>query len=153
MNFRNVVIWLFLVMTVGCLFFSSEKAMAVSETSIFFSTAYIEENFTTSTGIAQYFSFMFNIVLPMSILFELPIVVMFLTKIRVLNPQRLQKMRRVAYLLLIIIATMVTPPDLISDILVSVPLILLYEFSIFLSRLVYRKQLELVNISGTEEYA
>jgi sec-independent protein translocase protein TatC len=93
-------------------------------------------------GAAQYFTFMFNIIIPMSLLFELPVVVMFLTKLRILNPQRLKKMRRLAYLILIIIATMVTPPDFISDILVSVPLIGLYEVSIALSARVYRKQLE-----------
>ncbi len=96
---------------------------------------------TETYGIAQYFAFMFNILLPMSLLFELPIIIMFLTKIRVLNPKKLQKMRRYAYLALVIIATVVTPPDLISDLLVSIPLLLLYEFSVVLSQMVYRKQL------------
>jgi sec-independent protein translocase protein TatC len=97
---------------------------------------------TETYGISQYFSFMFNIVLPMSLLFELPVVVMFLTKIRILNPTRLRKMRRYAYLVLVIIATVVTPPDFISDILVAIPLIVLYELSVMLSGMVYRKQLE-----------
>lgn len=98
-------------------------------------------NLTETYGIGQYFSFLFNILIPTSVLFELPIVVMFLTKIRVLNPSRLRKLRRYAYLLLIIIATVVTPPDLISDILVAVPLLLLYELGILLSHIEYRKQL------------
>lgn len=97
---------------------------------------------TETYGISQYFTFMFNIVLPMSILFELPIVVMFLTKIRILNPQRLKKMRRFAYIILVVIATVVTPPDFISDILVAIPLIILYEVSVLLSGNIYRKQLE-----------
>lgn len=93
-------------------------------------------------GISQYFSFMFNIVIPVALLFELPIVVMFLTQLRILNPKRLQKMRRVAYLLLVIVGTMITPPDFISDLLVAIPLILLYEFSVLLSARIYRKQLK-----------
>lgn len=93
-------------------------------------------------GITQYFTFMFNILLPVSLLFELPVIVMFLTKIRILNPIRLRKMRRYAYLALVIIGTMITPPDFISDILVSVPLILLYELSLVLSNVTYRKQVE-----------
>ncbi|MEI7026464.1 twin-arginine translocase subunit TatC [Paenibacillus sp. y28] len=97
---------------------------------------------TETYGITQYFTFMFNILLPISLLFELPIVVMFLTRIRILNPLRLRKMRRYAYVILVIVATVVTPPDLISDILVAIPLILLYELSVLLSTLVYRKQLE-----------
>jgi sec-independent protein translocase protein TatC len=70
------------------------------------------------------------------------VMVMFLTRLRILNPTRLHKMRRVAYFLLVFIATLVTPPDLISDLLVTIPLIALYEFSVWMSTLVYRKQLK-----------
>jgi sec-independent protein translocase protein TatC len=92
-------------------------------------------------GITQYFTFMFNIVLPISILFELPIVVMFLTAIRLLNPLRLRKFRRYAYFILLIVSSIVTPPDVISAVIVMIPLVLLYELSVFLSGIVYRKQL------------
>lgn len=90
-------------------------------------------------GIAQYFSFMFNIIVPISLLFELPILVMFLTRIGILNPQRLRKMRRIAYFTLVFIGVLVTPPDFISDVLVALPLILLYEFSVFMAGYVQRR--------------
>lgn len=93
-------------------------------------------------GIAQYFSFMFNMVIPFGFLFELPIVVMFLTRLRILNPVRLAKARRFAYFGLAVIAIMLTPPDLISDVLVTIPLLVLYEISVWLSRIVYRKQIK-----------
>lgn len=93
-------------------------------------------------GVSQYFSFMFNILIPVSLLFELPVVVMFLTQLRILNPKMMKKMRRVAYLILVIVGAAITPPDFISDLLVAIPLILLYEFSVALSGRVYRKQLE-----------
>ncbi|OPH53125.1 twin arginine-targeting protein translocase TatC [Paenibacillus ferrarius] len=96
---------------------------------------------TEMYGAAQYFTFMFNIILPLAIVFEMPIVVMFLTKIRLLNPKRLHKFRRYAYMLLVILSTVITPPDAISAILVSLPLIVLYEFSVFMSGFIYRKQL------------
>jgi len=92
-------------------------------------------------GIAQYFSFMFSLVLPVALLFELPLLVMFLTKLRILNPLRLRKIRRYAYFALVFIAVVITPPDFISDFLVTIPLLVLYEFSVFLSAFVYRKQL------------
>ncbi|MBO8171660.1 MAG: twin-arginine translocase subunit TatC [Bacillaceae bacterium] len=92
-------------------------------------------------GLAQYFRFMFNMVLPIGLLFEMPVIVMFLTRLRLINPMRLNKFRRYAYLILVIIATTITPPELISEILVAIPLLLLYEFSILISRVVYRKQL------------
>ncbi|MDM5198986.1 twin-arginine translocase subunit TatC [Fictibacillus enclensis] len=107
--------------------------------------------FTETYGISQYFSFMFNILLPMSLLFELPVVVMFLTKIRLFNPLRLRKARKFAYFGLIMTATLVTPPDVTSDILVSIPLLLLYEISVLLSSWIYRKQLA-ENMACEEEY-
>lgn len=96
---------------------------------------------TEMYGAAEYFTFMFNIILPLALVFEMPIVVMFLTKIRLLNPKRLHKFRRYAYMLLVILATVITPPDAISAILVALPLIVLYEFSVFMSGFIYRKQL------------
>jgi len=93
-------------------------------------------------GITQYFSFLFSIVIPFGILFELPIIVMFLTKIRILNPIRLAKMRKLSYFVLVVVAVTITPPEIISDFLVTIPLLLLYEISIWLSKRIYKKQLE-----------
>jgi len=98
-------------------------------------------------GITEYFSFLFNILLPVSVLFELPVVVLFLTRIGLLTPARLRRVRKIAYVALVFTATVVTPPDLISDLLVAVPLILLYEVSALLSRHVYRK----MRTAGGEE--
>lgn len=91
-------------------------------------------------GASQYFTFMFNILLPVSLMFELPVVVIFLTKIRILNPIFMRRMRRYAYLLLVILGTMMTPPDLVSDLLLIGPMIGLYELSLLLAQSVYRKQ-------------
>ncbi|RAP73883.1 twin-arginine translocase subunit TatC [Paenibacillus montanisoli] len=107
----------------------------------------LEENY----GVIQYFTFLFNILIPISLLFELPIVIMFLTKLRIVNPLRLKKMRRLAYFLLIIVGIIVTPPDFISDALVAIPLILLYELSVMLSGVVYKKQLQ-ADRAWEEEY-
>jgi len=91
-------------------------------------------------GIAQYFSFMLNIVLPFGLLFELPVVVVFLTRIGIVTPKLLIRSRKVAYLILVIVGVTLTPPEPMSDILVSVPLILLYEVSIWFSKVAYRKR-------------
>ncbi len=91
-------------------------------------------------GFVQYFGFMFNMIIPFGILFELPIVVIFLTRIGIVNPELLTRFRKFAYLILVILAASITPPELISEILVSVPLILLYEFSIWLSKLTVLKR-------------
>ncbi|OUM85746.1 MAG: twin arginine-targeting protein translocase TatC [Bacillus thermozeamaize] len=90
-------------------------------------------------GVAQYFQFMFNFILPFGLLFELPVVMLFLTRLGILNPRILSRARKYAYLALVIIATMITPPDLVSDLMVTIPLFLLYEISLWLSVLTYRK--------------
>jgi sec-independent protein translocase protein TatC len=91
-------------------------------------------------GAAQFFSFVFNIVLPVSLLFEMPVLVMFLTRVGLLTPGRMRRWRKIAYFLLVFIAVIITPPDFISDLLVAVPLVLLYECSVYISAAVYRKQ-------------
>ena len=68
------------------------------------------------------------------IIFELPILMIFLTKVGIITPAFLIQYRRHAIIVLMILASIITPPDVISLILVSTPLILLYELSIFLTK-------------------
>jgi len=101
-----------------------------------------EMNVTETYGAAQYFSFMFSLLLPVSLIFELPALLMFLTKLRILNPVILRKFRRYAYFALIVLSTFIAPPDFISNLLIAAPLLLLYEFSVVLSARIHRKQVE-----------
>jgi sec-independent protein translocase protein TatC len=95
-------------------------------------------NFTAD----KYFRFVMNMTLPFGVLFELPVIVMFLTSLGIINPYVLSKIRKYAYFILIVIAILITPPDFMSDFLVTVPLLVLYEISINLSKIVYRKKLK-----------
>ncbi|GED72779.1 Sec-independent protein translocase protein TatC [Brevibacillus reuszeri] len=95
---------------------------------------------TTKYGIGSYFDFMFQLVVPIGVLFELPIVVMFLTRLRIINPKFLSKMRRFAYFGIVVVTFILTPPELVTEILTTIPLLLLYELSIWLSKIIYRKQ-------------
>ncbi|MGG3571900.1 twin-arginine translocase subunit TatC [Bacillus gobiensis] len=90
----------------------------------------------------KYFSFMLNLTVPFGVLFELPVVILFLTSIGILNPNTLRKTRKIAYFLIAVASVFLTPPDFISDILVLIPLIFLYEISISLSAFIYRKKLK-----------
>jgi len=96
---------------------------------------------TSTIGLQEYIGFIVNLVLPVGLLFELPIVVIFLTKLRIVNPPRLRKLRKMAYFVFVLVAVMITPPDFISPILVYLPLIALYEISILLSARIYKRQL------------
>ncbi|GIO06025.1 Sec-independent protein translocase protein TatCy [Brevibacillus reuszeri] len=95
---------------------------------------------TTKYGIGSYFDFMFQLVVPIGALFELPIVVIFLTRLRILNPKILSKMRRFAYFGIVVVTFILTPPELLTEILVTIPLLLLYEVSVWLSKVIYRKK-------------
>jgi len=99
-----------------------------------------EGMFMTFFTTEKYFQFLIHMTLPFGFLFELPVIIMFLTSVGVLNPYRLQKIRKYAYFVLILIAIFITPPDFLSDILVTIPLIFLYECSVLLSRVVYRRK-------------
>ncbi|MCY8129670.1 twin-arginine translocase subunit TatC, partial [Bacillus spizizenii] len=101
------------------------------------SSGHFETMFTAD----RYFRFMVNLSLPFGFLFEMPLVVMFLTRLGVLNPYRLAKARKLSYFLLIVVSVLITPPDFISDFLVMIPLLVLFEVSVTLSAFVYKKRL------------
>lgn len=97
-------------------------------------------DFETVYTAQKYFSFMLNMTVPFGFLFEMPAIVMFLTSLGILNPKRLAKARKLSYFALTVTAVLITPPDIISDLLVIAPLLLLYEISVTLSKWVFRKQ-------------
>ncbi|MBO8178483.1 MAG: twin-arginine translocase subunit TatC [Bacillus sp. (in: Bacteria)] len=99
-----------------------------------------EDMFMTFFTTEKYFRFMIHMTLPFGFLFELPVIIMFLTSLGVLNPYRLQQIRKYAYFVLVLTAVLITPPDFLSDILVILPLLFLYECSVLLSKVVYRRK-------------
>ena len=88
---------------------------------------------TNQINILSYISSVTSIIISGGVAFELPVVIYFLSKVGLLTPKFLRKYRRHAYVLLLIIAAIITPPDVLSQMIVSIPLILLYEVSIFIS--------------------
>lgn len=90
----------------------------------------------------KYFRFILNTTIPFGVLFELPVALMFLTSLGILNPYVLSKVRRYAYFVLVVIAVVISPPDFMSDFIVAVPLLVLYEISVNLSKVVYKRKLK-----------
>lgn len=74
------------------------------------------------------------------LVFELPVVVYFLSRIGIVTPAIMKKNRKIAYVIIIILSAIITPPDVFSQILISIPLIFLYEFSIGISKKQYQKR-------------
>ncbi|MEL4028644.1 twin-arginine translocase subunit TatC [Caldifermentibacillus hisashii] len=93
-------------------------------------------------GINEYFHFLLQITLPFGLLFQLPVIILFLTRLGIITPDFLSRVRKYAYFILLVIAALITPPDILSHMMVTLPLLLLYEVSIWISKLVYRKKMK-----------
>ena len=85
-------------------------------------------------------SFLWHTTLPLGVLFELPVLVAFLTSIGLLTPQFLITYRRYAYFVLLVLAVVLTPADFISDLAMTLPLILLFEVSVTISKVIYSRK-------------
>jgi len=89
----------------------------------------------------DYLSLFVTFLLGFGISFELPIFIFFLTKLGVVNPRLLSQQRRYAILVIFIVAAVLTPsPDALSQILMAIPLLFLYEVSIFVSKFAQKKE-------------
>ena len=96
--------------------------------------------FITQLTAQSYLAFLFHTTIPLGLLFELPVLVSFFTSIGFLKPKFLVQYRRHAYFVLLVLAVVLTPADFISDLAMTVPLILLYEVSLLLSHMIYKKK-------------
>jgi sec-independent protein translocase protein TatC len=90
-------------------------------------------------GIDRYFSFLFSVVFPLGIAFEMPLVILFLTRLGLLTPERLKATRKYAYLGLAVVGSSISPPDFVSHLSVTVPLLLLFELSVMVSTRYYKR--------------
>jgi len=99
----------------------------------FFATYELSEQFENIITIKNYYSTISSLIIGIGIVFELPIVVYFLSKIGFLTPNFMREKRRYAIVIILFISAIITPPDWFSMILVWMPLMLLYEISIFIS--------------------
>ena len=91
-------------------------------------------------SIKSYISFIGNFLLSFGVVFELPLVLVFLVKIGIATPAFLRQFRRHAIMAILIVSAVLTPPDVVSQLLMAVPLVILYELGVLFSVLAYRKK-------------
>lgn len=108
--------------------------------SISFLAGYTLEGLEVAPTLDSYVSYMTMFTLPTGLVFEMPIVVYFLAKIGLLGPATMRAYRRHAVVALLIVAAIITPPDVVSQTIVGIPLFLLYEISILVAARVKRKR-------------
>lgn len=90
----------------------------------------------------DYMSYITMITLSSGLMFELPMVIFILTKIGLVTPAVLRKQRKVAFLIILVLSAIITPPDVGSQFLITIPVYALYELSIFVSDKVYKQKLK-----------
>ena len=86
-------------------------------------------------AINEYMTIIMSLMLGSALVFELPMLSFFLTKLGVLTPAFMRKYRKYALVIILIFAAFLTPPDPVSQLILAVPLVLLYEISIFISKI------------------
>jgi sec-independent protein translocase protein TatC len=106
----------------------------------FLSSYEISSEVLNQINIRSYIGTITSICFATGVIFELPIVMFFLTKIGVITPSFLKKYRKHAIIVIVILAAIITPPDVFSQILVCIPLLALYEIGIVVSKRVKKKQ-------------
>jgi sec-independent protein translocase protein TatC len=100
----------------------------------FLGTYQVSSTVANQISLSSYISTVTTTILGVGVVFELPVVVYVLSKIGIVTPAFLKKNRKYAFVLILILAAIITPPDVFSQIMVTVPLYGLYEISILVSK-------------------
>jgi sec-independent protein translocase protein TatC len=132
-----IIVTTFLFLT-GVLF---SYFLVVPLTVNFLGSYQVSANIENYIALNSYISTVTTLSLATGLVFELPVFVYFLTKIGILKPVFLQKNRKIIIVIILIVGAIITPPDVFSQLMVSIPLYGLYEFSIYVSLIVYRRKM------------
>jgi sec-independent protein translocase protein TatC len=134
---RGAIAVVSLLFAVGVLF----GYYIITPMSISFLTGYqVSSQVENIVSLGSYISTVSSIVLSAGVLFELPVFIFFLAKAGIVSGRFLEKYRRHAIVLVFLLAAIITPPDVISQILVGLPLLVLYEVSIVVAKRLDRKR-------------
>lgn len=135
-NSRGAVFFVSLLFIIGVLFgYYIMSPLAVN----FLANYQVNEIIINEFDITSYVSTVTTLVLGSGLLFQLPMVIYFLTKVGLVTPTTLKQYRRHAIVVILILGAMLTPPDPFSQVLIAVPLLGLYQFSIMVSRITLRR--------------
>lgn len=113
----------------------------------FFANYQLSPQFKNIITILNYYDTMSDLVLGMGLVFELPVLVFFLSRIGLLTPALMRDKRKYAFIIILVLAAVITPPDWLSIWIVTIPLVILYEAGITISERAVkeRKRKELQN--------
>jgi sec-independent protein translocase protein TatC len=139
-NTRGVIFYVSLLFFLGVFF---GYFVIAPYTINFFANFVLDSNIENIWTIADYFSTIVPLILGAGLAFQLPLVMYFLAKVGVVSSGYLRRVRKYAILIIVVVASIITPPDMLSTIVASVPLLILYEISVLLCvRVEKREKLE-----------
>lgn len=107
----------------------------------FFATFTVSAEIKNEFNVDSYVGMIKTSVIACGLFFELPVIMYFLTKLGLVTPKFLKEYRRYAIVLVLVLAAIVTPPDVVSQVIVAIPLLILYEVSVIISSVVYKNKL------------
>jgi len=128
---RGAVIVMSLLFLLGVLF---SYYLIVPLTLNFFGTYQVSDSVNNQIALSSYISTVVSVTFSLGVVFELPVFIYFLAKVGIITESFLKKNRKYMLVILLIISAIITPPDIISQILVCIPLYGLYELSIIVAR-------------------
>jgi sec-independent protein translocase protein TatC len=105
----------------------------------FFATFTVSDVIKNEFNLHSYVGMIKTSVIACGLFFEMPVVMYFLAKLDLVTPESLRKYRKIAIVVILIAAAIVTPPDVISQVIVALPMMLVYEAGIIITRIVQRK--------------
>lgn len=106
----------------------------------FLGTYLVSAEISNEIDLSSYIALVRSSALASGLIFELPILVYFLTKIGLVTPQILKKYRKFALVIVLILSAIITPPDIASQVIVAIPILILYQVSIYISKIVVKKE-------------
>ena len=105
----------------------------------FFGSYHVSAEVVNQIALGSYISMVVTVTLSIGIVFELPVVIFFLTKAGLISIDFLKKNRKYMLVIVLIMSAIITPPDVFSQVMVTFPLMILYEFSILVAKRAIKK--------------
>ena len=136
---KGIVFWGSLLFALGVAF----GYYLITPLSVQFLGGYrVSDMVTNQISLRSYVTTITTITLACGVIFQLPILVYFLSKLGLITPKLMKTYRRHAVIAVLLLSAIITPPDVSSQILVALPLLVLYEISIWISKMVYKRDEE-----------
>jgi sec-independent protein translocase protein TatC len=135
---RGIIFWISLLFFFGVWF---GYFIITPYTVNFFASYTLSNQFQNIIKIDDYLDSLLSLVLGTGLVFELPVAVYFLSKLGMLTPAFMKEYRKYAIVIILVIAAVITPPDVVSQIIVTIPLWILYEISIIISGRVQKERI------------